>query len=196
MGRADRTRVIVGLDGSLASMRALHRAVREARARDAELHVVHARPSARPDHYQAAFRAGGPRPDEVLDRQAEALIDRTLEDALGGPPPDVPVERRVVVGKPRRALAHLGWRDDDLLVVGTRSRGRLSRLFRRSVSRYLVAHAQCPVLVVPPDSFVRAMQRRSRIGRSAWQRDVWKRFDAVTADDHPSAHGHGTFRES
>lgn len=184
MNPSDRRRVIVGVDGSLPSLRALRRAAREARQHDAELDVAHVRPPTRPNQYDHAFLAGGPQPDELLDRQAERLIARALEEALGGAPTDVPVERRVLVGRPGRALMNLGWRDNDLLVVGTRRRGLLGRMLERSVSRYLLAHAQCPVLVVPPDSFARAMRHRSRFGGSLLHRDLWKRFDAATTTDH------------
>ena len=37
----------------------------------------------------------------------------------------------------------------DVIVVGRRSKGWLSRLFDPSVSDYVVRHAPCPVLVVP-----------------------------------------------
>lgn len=187
MNPADRSRVIVGLDGSLASLRALRRAVWEARQCDAELHVVHVRRPTRPDQYVAASRAGSPPPDEWLDRQAEGLIAGWLGEALGGAPIAVPLERRVMVGSPGRALVQLSWRDGDLLVVGTRRRRRLRRLLRGSVSRYVIAHTECPVLVVPPDSFARAMRGRSRFRGSLLHRDLWKRFDAAAAAGrHPS----------
>jgi hypothetical protein len=44
----------------------------------------------------------------------------------------------------------------DLLVVGTGRRGTLTRVFSGRVSRYCLAHAQCPVLAVPPATSPRA----------------------------------------
>jgi hypothetical protein len=43
---------------------------------------------------------------------------------------------------------------DDLLIIGTGRRGFLPRLLRRSVGRYVLAHAKCPVLAVPPSELM------------------------------------------
>ncbi len=187
MHATERRRVIVGLDGSLPGLRALRQALAEARQRAAELHVVHVRPPARPDHYALGLSTEAPPTDEWMDRQAEEFIATRLEEGLGGVPSDVPVYRTVIVGKPGRALARMAWRDDDLLVVGTRRRGRLRRLLRRSTSRYLIAHADCPVLVVPPDSFARAVRGRTRLGARLLRRDPWKQFEAATTANHQHA---------
>ena len=40
-------------------------------------------------------------------------------------------------------------RELDLLIVGSRGYGPIGRLFPGSVSRYLVRHATCPLLVLP-----------------------------------------------
>jgi Universal stress protein family len=53
-----------------------------------------------------------------------------------------------LIGDPARRLAHLS-RDLDLVVTGTRRRGRLRHLLAGSVSSSLITTAHCPVLVVP-----------------------------------------------
>jgi hypothetical protein len=55
---------------------------------------------------------------------------------------------------------------EDLIVVGTGRRGALSRLLRRSVARYCVTHAKCPVLAIPPSALMDEMGR----GLRSWQR--------------------------
>jgi nucleotide-binding universal stress UspA family protein len=186
MGAVQRGRVIVGVNGSLASLRALREAVAAARRRDAELTVIHVRP---PAHASAPIGVLGipdPTPwpgqqtERTLDREGEALIARCIDEGLGNAPPDVAVAIRVEVGTPHTALVQQVWRDDDLLVVGTRSRSRWAPPWHHSVGRYCAAHARCPVLVVPPDDFARAMRRERRWYRWRLRRDVWKGFDAQT----------------
>jgi hypothetical protein len=47
----------------------------------------------------------------------------------------------------------------DLLVIGTGRRRPVSLALRRSVGRYCLAHAACPVLAVPPSRLMDEMQR-------------------------------------
>ena len=61
-------------------------------------------------------------------------------------------------GGPREELVRFG-KDLDQLIVGSRGYGRLDRLVHGSVSRYLVRHATCPLLVLPRH------RRRYRIAR-------------------------------
>ena len=60
-------------------------------------------------------------------------------------------EQRVVVGIPPERLADLADDEDaELIVVGSRGRGRFKAAFLGSVSNSLVGVARCPVLIVPP----------------------------------------------
>ena len=54
----------------------------------------------------------------------------------------------ITYGGPREELAQFG-KNLDLLVVGSRGYGPIGRLDHGSVSRYLVGHATCPLLVLP-----------------------------------------------
>jgi hypothetical protein len=63
---------------------------------------------------------------------------------------------------------------DDLLVVGAGRRGALARLVSGKVSRYCLAHAECPVLAVPPSALAREVVH----GLPRWT--VWHR--TLTAD--------------
>lgn len=62
---------------------------------------------------------------------------------------DVACAASALVGDPRERLAEASQRLD-LLVCGTRGRGRPLASLLGSVSTHLITHAQCPVLVVPP----------------------------------------------
>jgi nucleotide-binding universal stress UspA family protein len=59
----------------------------------------------------------------------------------------VPVDRRVVAGRPYAALLHEG-AGARMLVVGSHGRGPILRRFLGSVSASLVARADLPVVVV------------------------------------------------
>lgn len=192
MAAERRRRVIVGVDGSLPSLRALRLAADQASRRQADLTVIHIRAPARTNARAALVGLPDmtPWPGEQtirsLDREAEALIVRCIDESLGGEPAGVTVRMVVDVGIPRIRLVHQTGHDEDLLVVGTRGGRRWSHPWRRSVSRYCITHARCPVLVVPPDSFARAMRRA---GWSPWRRDLWKKFDHQVGDDRQHVSG-------
>jgi nucleotide-binding universal stress UspA family protein len=51
-------------------------------------------------------------------------------------------------------LASIASRSGDLLVIGTGRQTGLGRVLRSPVGRYCLAHARCPVLVVPPPALM------------------------------------------
>ena len=133
--------VVVGVDGSEGSRRALQWALEEARVRGAPLRAVFAwsyldQPG---EGFDAAYG----------EDDARQRLDRALEE-VAGDVGDVEVERVVVVDLPARALLDAA-RDADLLVVGSRGVGGFKGLLLGSVSQQVVQHAPCPVVVVPGD---------------------------------------------
>lgn len=76
---------------------------------------------------------------EAADRLLGERLDRLGE--LGG------VEREAVYGGPREELSRFSGQVD-LLIVGSRGYGPLGRMLHGSVSRYLVGHAACPLVVL------------------------------------------------
>lgn len=73
--------------------------------------------------------------DELIERHADELAQ------VDG------VQGTVVSGGPREELVEAG-KQLDLLISGSRGYGPVGRLFHGSVSRYLVGHATCPLLVL------------------------------------------------
>ncbi|MFH1635561.1 MAG: universal stress protein [Chloroflexota bacterium] len=64
---------------------------------------------------------------------------------------DIPGELKteVLEGPPAEAILNVAdTRGNDLIVMGTRGRGRLSGLLLGSQSQKVVAHAHCPVLLI------------------------------------------------
>jgi len=69
-------------------------------------------------------------------------------------------------------------RPGDLLVVGFGRRGRLARLRRGSVRRYCLAHARCPVLVVPQPDMISEVRFISR---------AWRKHEAARPVENTQA---------
>ena len=77
-------------------------------------------------------------------------------------------------------LVNLACRPDDVLVVGAGRRGALARIAFSKVSPYCLAHAQCPVLAIPPPELAREL-RHGRLARVFWHLCRSKiRFGPVT----------------
>lgn len=135
--------IVVGVDGSPASLEAARVAAREAWMRGRSLVVVHARPTI-PD----PFGEGSVPPlatQDVEDRthQAALRVRRSLLEE--NPGLDVRVE--LIDDEPAHGLVGLA-RDAALLVVGTRGLGSFRGMLLGSVSSDVVRSASCPVLVV------------------------------------------------
>jgi len=60
-------------------------------------------------------------------------------------------------GETGPVLVAVADRPGDLLVIGTGRRASLGRALRKSVGRYCLAHARCPVLAVPPSALMDEM---------------------------------------
>jgi nucleotide-binding universal stress UspA family protein len=129
-------RMGVGYDGSPESERAVsaaHDLAREAGAAVTVLWVVSLH-DVRTERPVPADSPGAI--EDLIDRHAELLAG--LQDVHG----------RVAYGPPGEELVRLG-EGVDLLIVGSRDHGPIGRLVHGSVSRYLVGHATCPLLVLP-----------------------------------------------
>ena len=132
-------RVVVGVDGSAGSRRALRRAAVEAIAHQATLVVVMA--------WGLFDQPGDGSFDPHYDAgRARDALQRIVDDEVTPSQPETVLQ--VVNDLPARALLEAGegaW----LLVVGSRGLGGFQGLLLGSVSQQVVHHAACPVLVVP-----------------------------------------------
>lgn len=160
------SRVIVGIDGSEGSMRALDHAAEEARLRQAVLEVVyvHALPTSRSpfahgltaevvsaDVYAQMVEHDREEREELEERHRQ-FGERLLSDAAARLSDDGKVETTLLFDRrpARRLLDVVRDRPDaTLLVVGSRGRGELTGLLLGSVSQACVNHAPVPVTVVP-----------------------------------------------
>lgn len=158
MGTKHPSRVIVGIQESVAGLRALRMAVAEARRRGASLYALRAWP------YSSPVRGAVVPPwQDDLAQEAANVVRRAFDVTMGGIPTDFDVFIATVEGAPGPALVRFADRDEDVLCVGVGRRRWWHRLLGAGVAGYCVAHATCPVLAVPPDSFARnAPYRRLR----------------------------------
>jgi nucleotide-binding universal stress UspA family protein len=137
--------IIVGVDGSKASHRALAWALDQARATRAAVQVVHAWmvPALGADPLAQAL--GDARTLEAqARRELQLVVDVADQRGLVSP-----IECAVVRGQPVRALLDAA-KEADLLVVGSRGLGDGDAPLG-SVSHGVIGGASCPVVVVPPE---------------------------------------------
>ncbi|MEU4178662.1 universal stress protein [Streptomyces sp. NPDC026589] len=136
-------RIVVGVDGSDSSIKALHWAVRQAELTGASVEAVNSWEY--PATSWASMMPGMP---EDFDPQALATVSLTeaLEEALGAEGAAA-VTKVVVIGNPAQALLDRA-QGAELLVVGARGHTGLKATLLGSVSLHVTQHAPCPVTVV------------------------------------------------
>jgi nucleotide-binding universal stress UspA family protein len=137
--------IVVGLDGSEGSVRALQWAVSEGRLRGSGVHAVFVLPRLYVDPEWASLMTP---PLGELRKEAE----RQLAEAVGQVDvADVELRQEVLVAEghgPAKSLLEAA-EGADLLVVGSRGRGGFQGLLLGSVSQQVLHHSPCPVVVVP-----------------------------------------------
>jgi len=140
--------IVVGVDGSGHSQRALEWAMEEAAVREVPLTVMTV-------HELVKGFYGGMveyPSDAVLAEKARQLVQAEVDQALdkrGSHGPET-VTVRAVSGSVVEELVNAS-KDADMLVVGSRGAGGFSRLVMGSVSTLVIQHAACPVVIIPAD---------------------------------------------
>ncbi|MEU6844287.1 universal stress protein [Streptomyces sp. NPDC046716] len=134
--------LIIGVDGSQPSLRALDWAVDEAVRRDDTLRVLHASRWDRYEVRQASFGTDRDALQRYAERVAAQAVARAHERA-----PGLKVAAEVVPHDPATALIEAS-HDAGVLVVGSRGHGTFTGLLLGGVGLPVAAHAQCPVVVV------------------------------------------------
>ncbi|MFC4463630.1 universal stress protein [Streptomyces xiangluensis] len=136
--------VVVGVDGSPSSLRAVEVAAHEADLRGVGLRLVHA--FGWPSMH---VPPGGP-PWNPAAAGLRELVDGTLVEAeqrARRAAPHVETTREVTVGEPLMVL-EIESRTASLVVVGSRGLGAFGSILLGSTAVHLAAHGRCPVLVV------------------------------------------------
>lgn len=133
-------RIVVGVDGSEASVEALRQAQRLATPLGAKVQAIACWEY--PQMYSGYVMMGV----EGFEEGARKVLDEAVVQAFG---PETPanVTSTLIRSHPREGLIDAS-RDADMVVVGRRGHGGFGGLLLGSVSSAIVAHAHCPVLVV------------------------------------------------
>lgn len=139
--------IVVGVDGSGHSERALEWAVKEAALRQAPLTVVTVHPPVM--EYWASGVRNAQLDEALSERLRKAVAEqagKVLERLGGSAPPRVTVTATAGFPADELVIASVG---ADLVVVGARGVGGFADLVMGSISSQVTRHAHCPVAVIP-----------------------------------------------
>jgi nucleotide-binding universal stress UspA family protein len=136
------SKIVVGIDGSEHSNRALAWAATEAKLRGSTLVLVHAWhfPPAMPDPLDGGF----------AHIDFEGAAKEVIDEAKSTLDPDLLVETEIANESAGRALITAS-DGADLVVVGARGLGGFKGLLLGSVSQQVAHHAHGPIVIVPVD---------------------------------------------
>ena len=140
--------IVVGVDGSGHSQRALEWAMHEAAVRHLPLSVLTVHPA-----IVGYFGGVVTSPQDLeLTEQARAAVTAETDKVLAGldgPHPES-VTVSAVHGFPVQELVNAS-KEADMVVLGSRGMGGFTRLLLGSTASQVVQHAHCPVTIVPPE---------------------------------------------
>ena len=136
--------ILVAVDGSASSRRALEQAIDLARALNSKLTLITVAPPI--SHYVPLAGVSSETMRKELDRWAQDVLDQ----AAAAVPDDVIAHRMQPIGHPGpKILEEIERGRYDLVVLGSRGRGRAQEGLFGSVNGYLHFHSGVPLLSVP-----------------------------------------------
>jgi nucleotide-binding universal stress UspA family protein len=138
--------IVVGVDGSGHSQRALEWAINEAAIRQAALTIVTVHQLVAGYSGHGVLYPGDNERAEKAGQVAKQEADKILEGMGEHRPASVTVDARS--GFPAEELLTAS-QDADMIVLGSRGAGGFAQLLMGSVSDQITHHAHCPVVIVP-----------------------------------------------
>ncbi|MEV6210198.1 universal stress protein [Kitasatospora sp. NPDC051914] len=136
--------IVVGVDGSEQSRRALHWAVRQAALTGDTVRAIIA--------WEPPFTGWGSDVPASGEKAMDDIAARVLAESVekvAGAEPAVGISTHVTRGTPAQVLlSAAGEEDVALLVVGSRGIGGFAGALLGSVGQHCAQHAPCPVLIV------------------------------------------------
>ncbi|MFI0928009.1 universal stress protein [Streptomyces sp. NPDC021012] len=137
--------LVVGVDGSDASLTALDWGVDEAVRHGVSLRIVHASMWERYEGVVPTWATDRPSGQVLAENIVGVAAERARRRA-----PALPITTDVLAEDASTGLLREGW-EGSILVVGSRGRGEFADLLLGSVSLVVAARAHCPVVVVRGD---------------------------------------------
>jgi len=159
-------RIVVGVDGSEASRRALAWAIEEAVARHDVIEAVSVWRGTDPDDDMGLEWRTFPsiqRHEAAMAEAAEERLGRAIAE-VAGENPAAAIEPLVLEGDPATSLCERAARAD-LLVVGSGSHGALAGHLLGSVSSKCAQHSPRPVVIIPKDRIATRAANQGRRDR-------------------------------
>ncbi|SFR50052.1 Nucleotide-binding universal stress protein, UspA family [Marinobacter gudaonensis] len=143
-------RILVAVDGSKTSLKALDKAIELQKLTDAEIYII----CVYKHHslFEASLSIGRPQemdiPDKVLSEYAKEVVNHAKE--LAKEHGATKLRGFVKGGRPSKVIVKFAQdKEADLIVVGTRgTHSDKDGMILGSVSHRVASHAKCPVLVV------------------------------------------------
>jgi nucleotide-binding universal stress UspA family protein len=138
--------ILVGLDGSPSSLQALERAAELARAGNAKLTLITVAPPV------SSYVTLGGISVEMMRAELDKWAESVLKDAATSVPDDVVAHRVQRTGPAGPEIVEEIERGGyDLIVLGSRGRGRTQEGLLGSVNGYVHFHSRVPLLTVPEE---------------------------------------------
>jgi nucleotide-binding universal stress UspA family protein len=138
--------ILVGVDGSAHSQRALEWAAKEAALRHAPLTVLTVHQAVRGFWGGTLHYSGDEALTDKAREAAQAETDKVLAGLGNARPESVTV--KAIEGIPAEAILNEG-ADAEMIVLGSRGGGGWSRVLLGSVSSNVAQHAKVPVMILP-----------------------------------------------
>jgi len=143
-------KILIAVDDSPHSQRAKELGVEVGNALDAEIAFVYVFDATATPAGAWGFPAD--RISAMSQLEGKRLLDKFLEGLPKQPSSKTPVREFLESGSPAEAIVRVArkW-GADLIVMGSRGRGKVKGILLGSVSQDVLSNAPCPVLVAPPE---------------------------------------------
>ena len=138
--------ILVAIDGSQTARQALQAATGLADALNSRLTIIAVAPQVPSFAYRSGIDV------RALEREATEETNKILREAVEALPQDLPVTTVLKQGSAgERIVEQVESGEHDLLVMGSRGRGRVATNLLGSVGAHVHYHARVPMLVIHPE---------------------------------------------
>jgi nucleotide-binding universal stress UspA family protein len=138
--------VLVAIDGSPTAQRALEEAADLAMSLNARVTIIAVAPEVPAFAYRSGVDVG------ALEREAQNETEKLMRESVDALPEGLPVTTVLKHGHAgEHIVEQIQAGDHDLLVMGSRGRGRIATNILGSVGAYVHFHARIAMLVIHPE---------------------------------------------